>query len=155
MNEILGQLKGLFIGAIPTMLFFLLLLAAYGVLVRQPLDAILAERRKRTIGAIEQAQGSIATAEAETQVFEDKLRAARTEMFQAREERLKRLAVERERVLAEAREATQTRVATARLELEQSAAAGRQQIERMSGELSAQILKAILPAGIPATEAAQ
>jgi F-type H+-transporting ATPase subunit b len=155
MDEILEQLKGLFIGSIPTIIFFLLLVVAYGLLVRRPLDAILAERRKRTTGAIEQARGAISTAEAETQIFEDKLRAARTELFNARDERLKRLAAERERALGQAREVTQTKVAAARLQMEQSAAVGRQQIDNISGELSAQILRAVLPAGVSGIEVAQ
>ena len=155
MDEILNQLKDLFLGSIPTIVFFLLLLVAYGLLVRRPLDAVLAERRKRTSGAVEQAKGAIGAAEAETAVYEDKLRAARSELFNARDQRLKQLASEREKALGEARAATQAKVAAAKLSLEQSAAAGRQQIESMSGELSAQILKAVLPAGVAGTEAAQ
>ena len=58
------------------MILFLLLVFAYSVLVRQPLERTLAERRARTTGAVEQARGAIAAAEAETAVYEDKLRAA-------------------------------------------------------------------------------
>jgi F-type H+-transporting ATPase subunit b len=155
MDEILNQLGGLFIGSVPTIVFFLLLVVAYGFLVRRPLDAVLAERRKRTTGAMEQARGAISAAEAETAVFEDKLRAARTELFNARDQRLKKLAAERDAVLGEARAATQAKVQAARGSLEQGAAAARQQIESLSGELSAQILKAVLPAGVAGSEAAQ
>jgi F-type H+-transporting ATPase subunit b len=155
MDAILKQLGGLFIGSVPTIVFFLLLLAAYGVLVRRPLDAVLAERRKRTSGAVEQARAAIAQAENETGLFEEKLRAARTELFNARAERQKQLAAERDAALNEARSATQARVLAARVTLEQSAAVGRQQIDTMSGELSAQILKAVLPAGAAGTGAAQ
>jgi F-type H+-transporting ATPase subunit b len=155
MDEILNQLGGLFIGSVPTIVFFLLLVVAYGFLVRRPLDAVLAERRKRTTGAMEQARGAISAAEAETAVFEDKLRAARTELFNARDQRLKKLAAERDAVLGEARAATQAKVQAARVSLEQGAAAARQQIESLSGELSAQILKAVLPAGVAGSEAAQ
>jgi F-type H+-transporting ATPase subunit b len=116
---------------------------------------VLAERRKRTTGAMEQARGAISAAEAETAVFEDKLRAARTELFNARDQRLKKLAAERDAVLGEARAATQAKVQAARVSLEQGAAAARQQIESLSGELSAQILKAVLPAGVAGSEAAQ
>ena len=49
---------------------------------------------------------------------------------------------------------TQQRVQAARQALEQNASTARQQIEGMSGELSAQILKAVLPAGVAGTEAA-
>jgi F-type H+-transporting ATPase subunit b len=155
MDEILNQLGGLFLGSVPTIVLFLLLVVAYGFLVRRPLDAVLAERRKRTTGAVEQARTAISQAETETALFEEKLRAARAELFNARDQRLKRLASERELALSEARSATQAKVSAARTSLEQSAAAARQQIESMSGELSAQILKAVLPAGAVGTGAAQ
>lgn len=155
MNEILNQLGGLILGSIPTIVLFLLLVAAYGLLVRRPLDAVLAERRARTTGAVEQARGAISAAEAETAVFEDKLRAAKSEIFKTRDEHLKRWNTERDQALEQARAMTQQRVQVARQTLEQSASAARQQIEGMSGELSTQILKAVLPAGVAGTEAAQ
>jgi len=155
MDEILNQLGGLFLGSVPTIVFFLLLVVAYGFLVRRPLDAVLAERRKRTSGAIEQAKAAIAQAETETALFEEKLRAARNELSNARAARLKQWTAERDQALEQARNETQAKVSAARLTLEQSAAAGRQQIESISGELSAQVLKAILPAGVTGTGAAQ
>lgn len=155
MDQILNQLSGLILGSVPTIIFFLLLIVAYGYLVRRPLDRVLAERRARTTGAIEQAQGAISAAEAETAVFEDKLRAARREIFEARDAKLKQWARDREQALERAKTATEEKVHGARLALEQSAAGAKQQIESMSGELSAQILKAVLPAGISGTEAAQ
>lgn len=155
MDEILNQLGGLFLGSVPTIVFFLLLVVAYGLLVRRPLDAVLTERRKRTSGAIEQAKAAIGQAENETAMFEEKLRAARTELFNARAARLKQWAAERDQALEQARTETQTKVLTARVALEQSAAAGREQIESMSGELSAQVLKAVLPAGVAGTGAPQ
>lgn len=155
MDEILNQLGGLILGSVPTIVFFLLLIAAYGLLVRRPLDAILAERRARTTGAVEQARGAISAAEAETAVFENKLRAARTEIFQARDARLKQWTTERDQALQKVRETTQHRVSTARDTIQESSQAARQQIESMSGELSAQILRAVLPSGTPGAEAAQ
>jgi len=154
MDEILNQLGGLFLGSVPTIVFFLLLVVAYGFLVRRPLDAVLEERRKRTSGAVEQARAAISQAEQETTIFEEKLRAARTELFNARAGRLKQWTAQREHELEMARAETQAKVLAARVELEHSASLGRQQIEAMSGELSAQVLKAVLPAGV-GTGAAQ
>lgn len=155
MNAILNQIGGLVLGSVPTIIFFLLLLMTYAFLVRRPLDAVLAERRARTTGAIEQAQGAMSAAEAETAVFEDKLRGAKAEIFAGRDARRKQLMVEREAALGEARAATQDKVRAARVGIEQSAVAARGQIESMSGELSAQILKAVLPPGVSGTGAAQ
>jgi F-type H+-transporting ATPase subunit b len=155
MDEILKQLGGLVLGSVPTMILFILLVAAYGLLVRRPLDRILAERRARTTGAVEQARGAISAAEAETAAYEDKLRAAKGEIFQAREQKLKQWNAERESALAEVRATMQDRVRGARQEIEQGATVARQQIEGLSVELSAQILRAVLPAGVVSSEASR
>lgn len=149
MDQILNQLGGLVLGSVPTILLFLLLIAAYSALVQGPLNKVLAERLARTSGAVEQARGAISAAEAETAVYEDKLRAAKAEIFQMREEKLKTWNTEREAALDQARATTQERLRVAKSEIEQSAAMARQQIEGASAALSTQILRAILPAGVP------
>jgi F-type H+-transporting ATPase subunit b len=155
MDLILKQLGELLIGSVPTMVLFILLVAAYGLLVRRPLERVLAERRARTTGAVEQARDAISTAEAETAVYEDKMRAAKRELFEARDKKLKQWSAEREAALEQARAATHAKVRAARQEIEHSAGAARQQIEGASTELSAQVLRAVLPAGVAASEAAQ
>ena len=155
MNEILNQLGELVLGSVPTMIFFILLVAAYGLMVRRPLEKLLAERRARTTGAIEQARGAIAAAEAETAVYESKLRDARIAIFAAREARLKQWTAERDAAVEGARATAQDRVRVARTEIESAAVEARTQIEAASIDLSQRILKAVLPAGINAAEAAQ
>ena len=145
--ELLNQLGGLVLGSVPTIILFVLLVVAYGALVRRPLDRTLAERRARTTGAVEQARGAISAAEAETAVYESKLRAARAEVMAMRERQLKHWHDEREAALNAARTEAQKRVSAAREEVEASAKAARQQIEDASGTLSEQILRAVLPAG--------
>jgi F-type H+-transporting ATPase subunit b len=152
MEEILNQLGGLVLGSVPTMVLFILLVIAYGLLVRRPLDRILAERRARTTGAVEQARGAIAAAEAETSAYEDKLRAAKAEIFQARDKKLKQWNAEREAAVEQVRQATQERIRTAKQDIEQSATTSRSQIEGMSAELSSRILAAVMPAGIAQPE---
>lgn len=147
--EILHQLGSLIVSSVPTMILFLLLVIAYGFLVRRPLDRTLAERRARTTGAVEQARGAIAAAEAETAVYEDKLRAARAEIFAERERRLKERQAERERAVAAARERAQARVAGAKSEIEASVESAREQIEHAVEDLGERIVRAIMP-GRPA-----
>ena len=146
MDEILKQLGGLVLGAVPTVVLFLLLIVAYGFLVRRPLDRVLAERRARTTGAVEQARGAISEAEAKTADYEERLRKAKAEIYNAREQRLKQWQAERDRALGEARAATAEKVQSAKAEIEQSVAAARRQIEGMSAELSEQIMRAVMPA---------
>jgi F-type H+-transporting ATPase subunit b len=153
--DIVQQLGGLVLGSVPTMIFFILLVILYGVLVRHPLEKTLAERRARTIGAVEQARGAISAAEAETQVYEDKLRAARADVVAAREHLLQQWHAERDAALEEVRGVAQDKVRESRKQIEASAVAARQQIESATDMLSDQILRAILPKGANVTEAHQ
>ena len=155
MDQLLNQLGELVLGSVPTMILFILLVAAYGLLVRRPLERILAERRARTSGAMEQARSAIAAAEAETAAYEEKLRAAKAEIFQARDQKLKQWNAEREAALAQVREHMQERVRGARHEIEHSAQEARLQIVAVSDDLSTRVLNAVLPVGVRPTEVAQ
>lgn len=135
------------LGSVPTMVFFLLLIPAYAFLVRRPLDKVLAERRARTTGAVEQAREAISAAEVETAAYEAKLRSAKAEVFAVREQRLKQWGQERDEALTQARESTAVTVKAAKAEIERSVVAARQQIEGASSELSEQILRAVMSAG--------
>ena len=146
--EILGQIGGLVLGAVPTMIYFVLLIVLYGALVRRPLEKILAERHARTSGAVEQARGAIAAAEAETKVYEDKLRSARAEVMAAREHLMQQWNKERDSALEQVRSASQEKVRGARRQIEESAVAARKQIESATDMLSEQILRAVLPKGV-------
>ena len=145
--EILHQLGSLTLGSVPTIVMFVLLVIAYDLLVRRPMEHTLEERRVRTTGAVEQARGAIAAAEAETAVYEDKLRAARAELLAERGKQLKGLQAERERALAAARETAAGRVRVATAEIEASAEAARRQIEGSVAELGERIVRTLLPSG--------
>jgi F-type H+-transporting ATPase subunit b len=149
MNQILDQLGGHVLGAVPTMCFFLLLVVAYGFLVRRPLLRVLEERRRRTSGAMDQAHTSISHAENRAAEYEDRMRKARAEILAAREQRLKQWQTEREQALSEARAAMADRISAGRAEIDESVADAQRQIDAISAELSEQILRAVLPAQLP------
>ena len=86
MDETLHQLEGLLLGSVPTIFLFLLIVILYRLLVYGPLTRVLNERRERTEGAIEQANAAMAAAAAKTQEYEAQLRAARSRIFQARQQ---------------------------------------------------------------------
>lgn len=155
MQEIGQQLSGLVLGSVPTMIFFILLVILYSVLVRRPLEKVLAQRRALTTGAVEQARGAISAAEAETVVYENKLRAARADVVAAREHLLQQWQAERETAIGEVREMAQDRVLTARKQIEAATVVARKQIETSTEMLSDQILKAVLPKGVNIPEARQ
>ncbi len=143
--DIFKELGDLVLGSVPTMIFFVLLVAAYGLLVRGPLDKVLAERRARTTGAVEQARGAIAAAEAETTVYEDKLRSAKAEIFAMREQRLAGWQAERDATLRQVRDASAQQVELARQSIEADGLRAKAQVEASSGDLAARILAAVLP----------
>src|SRR5579875_449848 len=91
LDLILHQLAELFLRSIPTAVLFLLLLGAYRRLVHAPLMKVLAERRGRTTGALARAEAAIREADARSQEYEAKLRAARAEIFHVREQQVQAL----------------------------------------------------------------
>jgi F-type H+-transporting ATPase subunit b len=153
MDEILQQLVPLLIGSIPTILVFLTLVLSYKFLLHDPLLKVLAERRSRTEGAVERARAAIAAAEAKAQEYEAKLRAARAEILHAREARVKAWNAERDSALAGARHAAREQVHAAQAELAIQADSSRQEIQRSTDTLAADILRAVLPADFSAAVA--
>lgn len=151
MQAILNQLGDLLLGSVPTMVCFIVLLSAYAVLVRRPLQKVLADRHSRTGGAMDEARAAIAAAEAKTTEYEDRLRKARGEIFEARQARTKASNDAREKALAAAREQAQGRIAEARAAVERSADQSRAQLEASIEVLATQIRAAILP-GRPVAE---
>ena len=145
--DILNQLGSLALGSVPTIILFVLLVVAYNALVAKPLARTLAERRARTSGAVEQARGAIAAAEAETTAYEETLRAARAEIARAREARMAEWQKQKDTALNEARAEAQDRVRAAKREVEASVVVARQQIEGAASQLSEQVLRAVLPGG--------
>jgi F-type H+-transporting ATPase subunit b len=148
MDELLRQLEALAIGAIPTLVLFIVLVLAYRYILYRPLMKVRAERRERTAGAMEKARLAIAAADARSQEYEAKLRAARSEIFRHREQLLQQRNAEREAALAAARLAAQQRIREAQGALEAQAAEARKQIEVTAGQLAAQVLAAVLPPAV-------
>jgi F-type H+-transporting ATPase subunit b len=144
-DELLRQLGDLVLGSVPTMIIFLLLVFAYRFILYGPLVKTLAERRARTTGAMEAAHAAIAAADAKSQEYEAKLRAARAEIFHQRELRVQQWTAQKDVALASARQAAQERVSHARTGIEAEAAGARKQIEDAAGQLAAQVLHAVLP----------
>ena len=152
MDELLHQLVDLLVGSIPTAILFVVLVVAYRVLLYGALRRTLAERRERTQGAVEKAADAIAAADAKTQEYEARLRAARADIFRHRDQLLQQWNAERESALASARLVAQERVRVAQTALEAQGAEARRQIEGSTEQLAAQILQAILPAGMAPVE---
>jgi F-type H+-transporting ATPase subunit b len=145
MEQISQQVGTLLLGAVPTMLLFIVLVLAYQFLIQGPLNATLKERYARTEGAVEDAHKAIALAEQRAADYAAKLRQARGEIYKAREERVKQWNAEREAVLETARKASGVRVRQAKAALEAEADAARQSLQGSAGDLASQVVRAVLP----------
>ncbi|HYY68337.1 MAG TPA: hypothetical protein VE734_01285 [Terriglobales bacterium] len=144
MEDILRQLGGLLLAAIPTMVIFLILFFAYKLIVHEPLAGVLSERRARTEGAVEKANADIAAAEARTADYEQRLREARIAIFKKQEARRQQLLQARAAAVAEARAAADARVRTARVALEQDVERAKISLAAESETLATQIINTVL-----------
>jgi F-type H+-transporting ATPase subunit b len=144
MDETLRQVGELLLGSVPTIIFFLLLFGLYTVVVHRPLTRVLAERRERTQGAIEKARADVASAEARTAEYEQRLRDARIALFKAQEDRRTRAAQARAAAVAEARKNAQAQVEQAKAEIEGEAAAAKNSLQGEVGRLAQEIIRTVL-----------
>src|SRR5215469_16352552 len=143
--SLVDQVGQLLLGAIPTMLLFIVLVLAYQFLVQGPLSRTLQERRARTEGAVEEAHKAIARAEERAKDYADRLRQARTEVFKVREQRIKQWNAERDAALDAARHSAGQKVSQAKAQIEAEAANARKAIEASAGELASRVVGAVLP----------
>ena len=149
MDEILGQLGGLLLGSVPTIIFIVLLFGIYTAVVHKPMVKVLAERHSRTEGAIEKARADIAQAEARTAEYEQRLREARMTVFKSQEARRQLALQARAMAVAEARAGAQSQVEKARAAIEQDKVAAQTGLQAESGKLAAAIIRTVLQ---PATQ---
>jgi F-type H+-transporting ATPase subunit b len=144
MDETLRQLRELLLGSVPTVVLLALLYALYTTIVHKPLRVVLAERRKRTQGAIEKSKADIAAAEARTSEYEDRLREARATIFRTQEARRKTALDTRQIALNQAREKAQAEVQSAKAGIAQDRAAAQIALQSEAQALAGEIVRRVL-----------
>jgi F-type H+-transporting ATPase subunit b len=144
MDTTLQQAGQLLLDAIPTVVMLLLTYAIYQMLLRKPLERVVAERRERTEGATAKARANVAAAEARTQEYEQKLREAKLAVFKAQEARRQQAQQMRAQAVAEARQRAQEQVREAKLAIEQDMAAARTGLQGETQRLASEIIRTIL-----------
>ena len=144
MDETLRQVGELLLGSVPTIIIFLLLFGLYTVLVHRPLIRVLSERHARTQGAIEKARADVASAEARTAEYEQKLREARLALFKLLEARRAQAAQARAGAVAEARQRAQAQLEQARAVIEQDKASAKKVLDGEVGRLAQGIIRMVL-----------
>jgi len=144
MDPLLKQVGDLLLGAVPTAVIFLLLVAIYSGLVGRPLRRALEQRRDRTEGAILKARADVAAAEAKTHEYEQRLREARLAVFKAQEMRRQAAQKARAAAVAEARERAQQQIREARAAIEQDMGFAKQSLQSEADRLASEIIRTIL-----------
>ena len=148
MDDTLKQLGELLLGSVPTVILLALLYALYTTIVHKPLQRVLAERRSKTEGAVEQSRADIAAAEARTSEYEQKLREARAAVFRAQEARRQAVLQARTNALNEARSKAQAQVQAAKKDIENDRAAAEKGSPAEAVALAQAIVRRVLqPAG--------
>ena len=148
MDQTLRQVGDLLLGAIPTVVLLLLLYVIYHNLVHKSLEAVMAERRNRTEGAVERARTDIAAAEAKATEYETRLREAKMAIFKAQEVHRAKAQQARSEAVAKARTQADAQVRAAREQISQEVAAAKGTLGAEAERLAGDILRAILqPAG--------
>jgi len=144
MEQTLRQLGELLLGSVPTVILLILTYILYVFLVHRPLTAVLAERRKRTEGAMEKARADIAAAEARTAEYEQRLREARQKVFKSLEARRQLAGQARTELVNEARGRAQEQVKQARAALEQDKLEATNRLQSEAGRLASEIVRTVL-----------
>jgi len=144
MDAMLQALGGILLRAVPTFLLVILLHFYLKNMFFKPLEKVLHERFQATEGARQHAEKSLMEAAAKTAQYEEQLRTAKAEMYQA-QERLSRELAEREAAaVSEARKSADTAIKQARAALAADVEAAKASLASDSETLANQIADAIL-----------
>jgi F0F1-type ATP synthase membrane subunit b/b' len=108
------------------------------------MQRVLAERRKRTEGAVEAAESAVAQAAEKMAAYEKALAEARAGIYAGQEENRKRLGTEQAAAVEAARGKAAAQVAAARVEIAAEAEAARAGLAAESDRLAEQIAQAVL-----------
>jgi F-type H+-transporting ATPase subunit b len=142
--DTLAKLGELLLASIPTVILLLIVWAAYRAIVQKKLDAVLAERRSRTEGAIQQAQAEISKAEARTAEYEQRLREARSQIYKNQEARRRHIMDKRSAAVAEAHRQADEMVKRAQAALQSDVEAARAMLQQQADTLATRIIDSIL-----------
>ena len=144
MDQTLRQLGELLLGAVPTVILLATIYILYTFIVHRPLTAVLAERRSRTQGAMEKARADIASAEARTADYEQRLREARQKIFKNQEARLQQDTQSRNQAVNQARTRAQEQVKQARAAMEEDKRQAMSKLQSEAARLATDIVRAVM-----------
>jgi len=142
--DILSQLKGLFLEALPVvfllvLFFFFLKSTFFG-----PLQKVMAERDARTEGARKEAELAQATAQEKVKAYQEALKKARTAVYAEQDVTRKAVLEERAALVKNARARASEEISAAKKRIAEETGAVRAQLEKASEGLGTEIAETIL-----------
>jgi F0F1-type ATP synthase membrane subunit b/b' len=145
---IFNQLGGLFLAAVPTVIFVLLFYFFLRWSFFTPIQRILAERHRRAEGARQEAEAARVAVQEKLRTYNEALRKVRGESFAEQETARRHVLDERQAAIQTARVTAQQELQAAKKALVEEVQTARVQLEQSSSTLAAEIADAIL-AGSP------
>jgi F-type H+-transporting ATPase subunit b len=144
MDATIHALGRILLNSVPTFLLVLFLVLYLRAIFFGPLTRILERRYEETEGARKAAQESMRQADLRISEYEEKLRAARGQLYAEQSRFLKQIELENARQIEQARRESESQLAKATGELRAEAGDARAQLDARSAELADRIVSRIL-----------
>lgn len=142
--DILSQLKGLFLEALPVIILLLFFLFFLKANLFGPLAKVMAERDARTEGARKEADAAQISAQEKVKAYQDALKKARTEVYAEQDVARKAVLEERALLVKNARARANEQIQASKKKIAEDLAAARAQLEKATEGLGAEIADTIL-----------
>lgn len=144
MEQIFETLKGIIVRALPTFVLVIILHWFLKKVLFQPMEKVLEERRKKTEGAVEASEATLALVNEKLATYENSLADARAEIYKEQEAGRKRLADQQAKAVEAARVKAGERVAAVKaelaLEVEKATATLTAESDRLAEEIAGMVL---------------
>jgi F-type H+-transporting ATPase subunit b len=144
MEATLHALGEILVQALPTFFLVLLLFLYLRSMFFKPLERVLAERREATEGARKKAAEALDRAQAKAAAYEEKMRAARNDLYREQEEIRRKWRDDQGAQLMAARQSSEASVKEAKAQIALEASQAKSDLAANSQLLADQITKAIL-----------
>lgn len=144
MDDILHSLRPILLNSVPTFFFLLFLIFYLRAMYFGPFARILKQRYEATEGAKKAADESLRQAELRVAEYEEKLRAARNDIYAEQEKAFRALDAEHAAELDKVRREADAKIAQARAELAAEVETAKKSLDSQSNELADQIVSRIL-----------
>lgn len=147
MESLLASLGGLLLRALPTFIILLILHFYLKAAFFKPIEKALKERKAATTGTRKLAEESLRKAEAKAAEYEEKLRAARAEIYREQEGIRKRWRDEQSAAIAAAKANVDAEIKAARQSIGAERDAAIASLSTQSDQLAEQIARTVLAGG--------